>query len=273
MSFNWIDASIYSVNSLLLMDRWMLRELFGLGDSQNFEPGSAYRSAFGIVLKYNPAICWYVSAKCPEMSVEVKAAADQAPENLTAEEVRSAEVSIINQIDSLIVYLYPDDMNKLCPYIRDWDSDRLLSLVDFTGKTVLDIGSGTGRLAFAAATKAKKVYASEPADRLREFMRGKIVSEAISNMVVLDGTVECIPFEDDTFDIVMSGYILGVDYDQEIANMERVCKNGGYIVVCEGENETKWPMREALISRGFEHSHYLSKVGGDCYRYWKQIAK
>ena len=35
---------------------------------------------------------------------------------------------------------------------------------------VLDIGSCTGRLAFAAAIAAKAVFASEPADRLREYM-------------------------------------------------------------------------------------------------------
>ncbi|HWR22585.1 MAG TPA: class I SAM-dependent methyltransferase, partial [Feifaniaceae bacterium] len=172
-----------------------------------------------------------------------------------------------------IVYLYPDDMNRLCPYIRDWDKEKLLSLVDFTDKIVLDIGSGTGRLAFAAATTAKKVYASEPADRLREFMRDKIEKEKISNVVVLDGTVESIPFEDNTFDIVMSGYVLGVDYSREVANMERVCRNGGYVVVCEGESESEWHRREPLIALGFECLHYLSKAGGDCYRYWKKVTK
>jgi 2-polyprenyl-3-methyl-5-hydroxy-6-metoxy-1,4-benzoquinol methylase len=273
MPFNWINSNEYSINSLLLMDRWMLRQLLGLGDSQNFEHNSEYRKAFGIVLKYNPVISWYVSNKCPEASARVKAVIDEVSVDLSADEVRNAEILFIDEIDTMIVYLYPDDMNKLCPYIRDWDSEKLLSLVDFTDKVILDVGSGTGRLAFAAAAKAKKVYASEPADRLREFMRDKILAEKITNVVVLDGTVECIPFEDNTFDIVTSGYVLGVDYGQEIANMERVCKNGGYVIVCEGESDTKWHVREPLISLGFEHSHYLSKAGGDCYRYWKKVAK
>ena len=38
--------------------------------------------------------------------------------------------------------------------------DRLLSMADFTDKIVLDVGRGTGRLAFAATSKAKMVYAS-----------------------------------------------------------------------------------------------------------------
>ena len=45
-------------------------------------------------------------------------------------------------------------MNEKCDYIYDWNKERLLELVDFKDKIVLDIGSGTGRLAFAAAEKA-----------------------------------------------------------------------------------------------------------------------
>lgn len=273
MPFNWINPNEYSINSILLMDRWMLRQLLGLGDSPSFEHNIEYRRAFAVVLKYNPVISWYVSEKCPEASSRVDILVDEAPGSLSDEEVRKAEVFFINEMDAMIVYLYPDDMNNFCPYIRDWDKQKLLSLVDFTDKVVLDIGSGTGRLAFAAATKAKRVYASEPTDRLREFMRDKISNEKISNVVVLDGTVEVIPFEDNTFDIVMSGYVLGLNYSQEVANMERVCKNGGYVVVCEGESEHKWHLREPLLSLGFEYAHYVSKAGGDCYRYWKMINK
>ncbi len=273
MSFNWINPENYSINCLLLMDRWMLKQLIGLGDSSSYEYNLEYRKAFSIVLKNNPTISWYVSNKCPEASSRVEKLIADAPANLTQNEIHNAETCFLNEMDTMVVYCYPDDMDKLCPYIRDWDKDKLLSIVDFTDKVVLDIGSGTGRLAFAAATKAKKVYASEPADQMREFMRDKISNENISNMVVLDGTIEAIPFEDDTFDIVMSGYVVGVDYEQEIVNMQRVCKDGGYIIVCEGENETKWHKREPLLSLGFDCLHYTSNVGGDCYRYWKKVIK
>ena len=155
MSFNWINPENYSINSLLLMDRWMLRQLIGLGDSSNFEQNPDYRRAFAVVLKYNPVISWFVSKKCPEAASRVTMLVEEAPNGLTSDEIRSSEVLFINEIDTMIVYLYPEDMNRLCPYIRDWEKERLLSIVDFTDKIVLDIGSGTGRLAFAAATKAK----------------------------------------------------------------------------------------------------------------------
>ena len=102
---------------------------------------------------------------------------------------------------------------------------------------VLDIESGTGRLAFAAAQKVRRVYALEPVDCLRDFMRDKIRKQDIKNMVVLDGVVEALPFEDKTFDIVMSAYVFDYNYDAEYVKIARVVKSGGYIIDCDGEDD------------------------------------
>lgn len=274
MSFNWINAEEFSINCILLMDRWILQQLVGLGDSKKYDNNPEYRKALGIVLAYNPIIRWYFENKSPESVERVKKLVDNVPGNLSPNEVRKNEIQLLDMIDSFVVYVYPEIMNKACPYIRDWDKEKLLSIVDFTDKVVLDVGSGTGRLAFAACTKAKKVYAIEPVDRLREYMRDKIKNEGIDNVVVLDGTIEAIPFEDNTFDIAMSGHVMGKDYDKEISNLERIVKNGGYIINCMGEDDRKREKPdENLINAGFEYSHYVSKSGGDVYRYWKKVHK
>ena len=220
MSFNWINGEEYSFNSLLLMDRWIIRII---GNAQRSE----FRHNLGIALSYNPAVYWYFLNKCPEVKENVEDMVKKTPKNLSPKEVRESEVYILNEIDSFVVYVYPEVMEKACPYISEWDQDRLLSMVDFKDKVVLDIGSGTGRLAFPAATQAKWVYASEPVDRLREFMREKIQDLGIKNMSVVDGTVELIPFADNTFDIVMSAHVVGDDYDKEYEEMKRVVKSGG----------------------------------------------
>lgn len=274
MSFNWIDAKEFSINSILLMDRWMLQQFIGLKDSPMYENSKEYREQLGVILAYNPIICWYFKAKCPEAINRIEKLVQEAPDKLTPEAVREYEVSFIDTMDTMFVYTNPELMDANCEYIRDWDEERLLSLVDFNNKVVLDIGSGTGRLAFAAAKKARKVYASEPGDQMREYMRDKIEREKISNVVVLDGTIEVIPFEKDTFDITMSAYVLGVDYEQEISNMYHVTKNGGYIICCIGEDDRKVEKpNENLVNAGFEYSHYVSKNGGDVYRYWKKVIK
>lgn len=92
-------------------------------------------------------------------------------------------------------------------------------------------------------------------------------------MTVLDGTCERIPFEDGAFDIVMSGHVVGDDYDRELRELERVVRSGGWILDCPGEDDRKKPLDQELLRRGFEHFFYESKTGGHVYRYRKRVLK
>lgn len=268
MTFNWIRAEDYSFNSFLLMDRWMIRMM-----CSNYSGWDEFTGQLGIALAYHPAVAWYFVHKSPESKSAVETMVAKAPLGLTPSEVRQAELFVIAAMETTIVYLYPERMNRNCDYIYDWDKRLLLELTDFTDKIVLDIGSGTGRLAFAAAEKAKRVYASEPSDALREYMRDTTQRENITNVVVVDGTVECIPYEDNTFDIVMSGHVVGDDYERELAEITRVVKNGGYILDCIGEDNRKRQPNQELIRRGFTPFYHVSQTGGDIYRYRKQVWK
>jgi SAM-dependent methyltransferase len=264
MSFGWIDARQYSFNTLLLMDRWIFRVI-----ARNQE--TIFQKNFGIALAGNPAVLWYITNMCPEAADYYRKLVEMAPAGLSSATVRDAEIYVLDALDSFVVYVYPEIMEKLS-YITEWDKDRLLSITDFTDKTVLDIGSGTGRLAFTAAPLAKYVYASEPVDRLREYMKEKQQSLGIKNVYVVNGTIESLPFADATFDIVMSGHVIGDDYQAEWREINRVTKPGGWVIDCPGEDDRKKPEGPAkeMIELGFSYSHYISKMGGDVYRYWRQ---
>ncbi|UCH42328.1 MAG: class I SAM-dependent methyltransferase [Dehalococcoidales bacterium] len=264
MSYGWIDAKQFSFNTLLLMDRWIFCTI---AKNQRQE----FRRRLGIALAGNPAILWYIVNKCPEQAGYYRALIQDASEDYSNDEVRDCEVYVLDALDWAVVYVYPEIMDTL-GYITEWDSERLLSITDFTNKTVLDIGSGTGRLAIAAATVAKTVYASEPVDRLREYMREKVKRLDLNKVYVIDGKIESIPFQDEFFDIVMSGHTFGDDYEVELREMMRVTKPGGYIIDCPGEDDRKRPEGpdKEPLKLGFQYLYYTSKLGGDVYRYWKQ---
>lgn len=266
MSFNWIDPEEYSFHCLLLMDRYLIRQIMVPG-------GGEYARNLGIALAYNPAVAWYCREKAPETAGEVERLVAAAPQGCTSEQVCQAECFVLDRHDWAVVYVYPEAMEKNCPYIYDWDPARLFELTDFAGKVVLDVGAGTGRLAFAAARRARQVYASEPVDRLREFMRERIAREGIGNVKVLDGFCECLPYEDNTFDIVMSGHVVGDDYDRELAELERVTKPGGWVLNCPGEDDRQSSPDQEQISRGYECLPYDGKSGVTVYRYRKQVCK
>lgn len=237
MSYNWINAREYTMDCCLLFDRWVLRWIFT--ECSNFLDK----------VQAIPYAGW------------------------TDAEMREAETAILQAQETFVVYAYPKVMEQV-NYIRNWDPKHLYELVDLTDKVVLDVGSGTGRLAFAAAKKAKRVYASEPCDCLREYMRDKIKAESIGNMKVLDGEVMCLPYEDNTFDVVLSGHVVGDFYDEEIAEMTRITKNGGWLVICNGDDEFKRSApNEELVSRGFEWFRHESPIGGIIYDYRKQVVK
>lgn len=265
MSFHWINPADVSIHCILLMDRRLVGQICGPWYGEEYDKNLA------IALANHPAVAWYCKEKAPETAAYVDSLLARAPQNLPAEEVRAAECFVLDQIDWAVVYVYPELMEQNCPYIYAWDKARLFELADFSGRLVLDVGAGTGRLAFAAAEQARHVYASEPVDRLREFMRAKIQREGVSNVAVLDGMCDCLPYEDSTFDIVMSGHVVGDDYDSELAELERVVKPGGWILDCPGEDDRWMEPKPEMLSRGFECLPYLSKTGGKVCRYRKQI--
>lgn len=227
----------------------------------------------GIALNANPAVQWYLAHRCPECAVLIEELAKNAPVVVSGDKIREAEKYALLSVEDFTIYTTPGEMAQHCDFIRGWNKEHLFDLADLFGKVVLDVGAGSGRLTFAAAEKAKWVYAVEPVSTLREFMRDKIKREKIQNVRVLDGFVEEIPFPDDTFDVVMSGHVVGDNYDEEIMELTRVCKAGGWLLDCPGDSERNMMPSTELTRRGWEEIHYIGSFGKDVFLYRKQVGK
>jgi ubiquinone/menaquinone biosynthesis C-methylase UbiE len=88
---------------------------------------------------------------------------------------------------------------------------------------------------------------------------------------------DALSYPDNTFDIVMSGHVVGDDYENETAELTRVCKSGGWLLDCPGDEKPtggkSHPEAPELIKRGWEPMYYTGTLGGEVYRYRKQVFK
>ncbi len=268
MSLKWINVEEFSFNALLLMERFQLRCIF-----ESLRENADWRRNMGLALAHNPAVAWYAAHRCPECAGIVQEVVASAPVEASAEEIRAAEVRVLASVEDFTLYTKPEIMDASCDFIYGWDKERLFELADFAGKTVLDVGSGSGRLAFAAAERAKEVCASEPVATLREYLRDKIKREGIQNVRVADGMADSLPYPDDTFDIVMSGHVVGDDYEGEIAELTRVAKPGGWLIDCPGDQRGRCAANGGLLARGWEEFCYIGSFGDEVRRYRKQVVK
>lgn len=269
MSLGWINPNDYSFNCFLLLERFQIRIM--LNSSGWRVDSEEWKKNMGIALNANPAIKWYLQRRCPECAPVINELVSSAPSVTGAEQIRSAEIYVMAGVEDFVVYTTPEVMAEKCDFIRGWSKERLFQFADLTGKVVLDAGAGSGRLTFAAAEKAAWVYASEPVGTLREFMRDKIKNEGISNVRVLDGLITELPFPDNTFDIVMSGHVVGDDWEAELAEITRVSKQGGWLFDFPGDSERDLKPKPELTSRGWEQIRYVGSFGKDVYIHRKQV--
>ena len=271
MGLDWINPEDYSFNCFLLLERFQIRLMLESGGWRNNKDEWKYN--MGLALRANPAVKWYLEHKCPECAPVLNQITAEAPIITNAEEVRKAEVYALASVEDFVTYTTPEVMETNCQYIREWDKDRLYELTDFKDKIVLDVGAGSGRLTFAAAAFAKEVCASEPVGTLREYIRAKATKDNITNVRVTEALATSIPYPDNSFDIVMSGHVVGDEWDAESAELTRVCKSGGWLLDCPGDEICscdRGEQQDELVKRGWERMSYIGNGGGNVYRYRKQ---
>jgi SAM-dependent methyltransferase len=156
------------------------------------------------------------------------------------------------------------------PFLAYADSE-LTDLVDLTGKTVIDVGAGTGRLAFAAAPLAKVVFAVEPVANLRDYMRAKALGRGLSNLYPVDGLITAIPFPAGFAHVTLGGHVFGDDPEEEYAELLRVTQPGGTIVLLPGNNDGDNQAHAFLSAQGFQWARFIEPPNDAVRKYWKVV--
>lgn len=109
------------------------------------------------------------------------------------------------------------------------DLEALVALVNNGPERVLDLGCGAGHVSFKVAPLAKEVVAYDLSAKMLEVVAGTAKERGFDNIVTRQGLVESLPFEDHSFDCVLSRYSAHHWQDLEAGLKEaaRILKPGG----------------------------------------------
>jgi SAM-dependent methyltransferase len=101
-----------------------------------------------------------------------------------------------------------------------------------SGMSVLDVAAGTGNASLVAAERGAKVTASDLTPELLDAGRKRAEAEGLE-LDWVEADAENLPFEDGSFDVVMSSIgAMFAPHHQDVADeLVRVCRPGGTIAM------------------------------------------
>lgn len=146
--------------------------------------------------------------------------------------------------------------------VKELELKALLEAIgDLNGKKMLEVGIGTGLFAMEFRKLGAEVYGIDPAYNMLKIAESR-------GFNVKFGYGEAIPFEDKTFDIVLSMTSMenSKDPDKFVKEMVRVAKDGGRIVIAVLNAISLYGISRRL--RGLFNPNDLFR-GMHFYTYWE----
>jgi len=124
------------------------------------------------------------------------------------------------------------DFSQIAKHIESAAEDFVGRLEIQPGMKVLDVACGSGNLAVVAAQKGAHVTGIDIADNLVESAKKRAQLLGL-NIKFEQGDAEALPYDDDSFDVVMTMYgaMFAPRPDVTAAELVRVCKPGGTVAM------------------------------------------
>ena len=136
---------------------------------------------------------------------------------------------------------YYDEMNRIMTMgmIKGWHNFMMKKAGDISGKRCIDIGTGTGEIAFYVAERAGPngdVTGLDITPKMLELAEKKMSERNLPKQVKFEqGDALDIQYNDNEFDLVTSGYMLRnvTDLQKAADEMFRILKPDGLAVIAE----------------------------------------
>lgn len=143
-----------------------------------------------------------------------------------------------------------------------WRKKAIKKLKEVQPKIILDIATGTGDFAIEAlALKPDRVIGVDISEGMLEIGRKKMKKKGYDDVIELQqGDSEGLNFEDNKFDAVIVSF--GVrnfeNLEKGLADMYRVLKDGGKVVILEFSRPARFPFKQLY---NFYFKAILPKIG------------
>ncbi len=124
------------------------------------------------------------------------------------------------------------------PFAGQWRVWQRLVLPRIVGKDVLELGCGLGDLFVDMLQAGYNCRAIEPSPQMAAAARDNVQKHSIGQASwIMQGEAQHLPFSNDSFDTVVSTFPSEYIYDPDtIAEVARVLRSGGRVIIIEGSN-------------------------------------
>jgi SAM-dependent methyltransferase len=207
------------IEDLLLLESFQIKYL----------PDRVPEKEFAILLHSNPLIAKFLVLKYPPVDDFIKKILSAYDPLSDKQEIMLYCQDLLWEIADMIIYnKYPEIYDKNAKI--DWKVGEIIDPAFLKGKTVIDAGAGTGKIAFMVAAFAEVVFAIEPVTSLRGFIKEKSISAKLGNLYALDGFLDSMPLPDASADVLFTSNAIGWNLEKELHEIERVLRSGGKAV-------------------------------------------